>query len=160
MNAEPEVRSWLDARNIPYETIRHSQVFSSIDEAKALGIEADEVGKSLVVRQTHEGNLALVVIPGGHKLSSKKIQKLFGSKHARLATESELEQDLPQFELGAVPPLSGLVNIPVYIDRRLVDHDTILFNAGSHTESVKMTIHDFINVADASVVDVVEEDAA
>jgi len=157
MAVNPEVVAWLDERGAKYEVIEHAEVFDTVAEARELGIDVDQLAKSLVVHVTHEGNQAVVVVPGGHRVSNDKIQALFGTSHARLATEDELSTEFPRFELGAVPPLSGLVRIPVYIDRRLIDHETVLFNGGTHTASIRISMHDFINLADLSVVDVVEE---
>jgi len=162
MAANSEVTSWLDEREAAYEVLEHENVFSAVDEAQALDVEAGRIAKSLVVHITHPGpqttgTQAVVIIPGGERTSNQKLHELFGTDHARLALEDELSQDFPQFELGAVPPLAGLIELPVYIDRRLVDHDTVLFNAGTHTASIKMMMHDFINLADAAVVDIVDE---
>ncbi len=160
MAVDPEVVAWLDEREAEYEVIDHPEVFATAQEARELGIDVDQVAKSLVVHVTHDGDQAIVVVPGGHRISNDKLQAMFGASHARLATEDELRRDFPQFELGAVPPLSGLVSLPIYIDRRLVDHETALFNGGTHTASIRMSMHDFINLADLSVVDVVDEPRA
>ena len=37
-----------------------------------------------------------------------------------------------------MPPLGGLYDMPVYMERSLLNHDWIAFNAGSHTEVIKM----------------------
>ncbi len=160
MAVNPEVVAWLDERGAEYEVVEHAQVFNTVAEARELGIEVDQLAKSLVVHVTHQGNQAVVVIPGGRRVSNDKIQSFFGTNHARLTTEDELRNEFPQFELGAVPPLGGLLGLPIYIDRRLVDHETVLFNGGTHTASIRMSMHDFINLADLSVVDVVEEPEA
>ncbi len=160
MAVNPEVVAWLDERGAEYEVIEHAQVFDTAAEARELGIDVDQLAKSLVVHVTHQGNQAVVVVPGGHRVSNDKLRSFFGTSHARLTTEDELRTEFPQFELGAVPPLSGLVRLPIYIDRRLVDHEKVLFNAGTHTASIRMSMHDFINLADLSVIDVVEEPEA
>lgn len=157
MATNREVTSWLDENDAHYEVLEHESVFSTAAEARALGIDVDQVAKSLVIHITHLGKQAVVVIPGGARASKIKLHELFGSNHARLALEPELGADFPQFELGAIPPLGGLIALPIYIDRRLVDHDTVLFNAGTHSASIKMSVHDFINLANAAVVDVVKE---
>jgi Ala-tRNA(Pro) deacylase len=160
MPLNPEVKAYLDNKKVDYEIINHQQVFSTVEEAKTLGIDADEIAKALVIHITHVGNQALVVIPGGHKVSTTKIKELFGTKHARLALEDELARDYPLFELGAVPPFGDLLQLPVYIDSRLVAHDSVIFSGGTHTGSVKMSMHDFLNIANGSLVDVAEEKSA
>src|SRR3989304_2006185 len=158
MALNPQVKAYLDSKQVTFEVIPHDRVFSSVDEARALGIEADEIAKSLVIHVTHlPGDMALLVVPGSRKISNKKIQQIFATKHARLATEDEMARDFSQFELGAVPPLGELLNLPVYADERLLDHDTILFTGGTHSDSVKISVQDFVNMTNAILVDVVEQ---
>jgi prolyl-tRNA editing enzyme YbaK/EbsC (Cys-tRNA(Pro) deacylase) len=55
-----------------------------------------------------------------------------------LATEAEMEEQFPGFELGSVPPIEEVAGAPVYVDRHLLDRDDVVFAAGTHTESVKV----------------------
>ena len=161
MALNQEVKAYLDGKQVDYEVIPHPRVFSTIDEALALGIEADEIAKTLVIHVTRlPENQALMVIPGSRKVSNSKIREVFGTKHARLALEDEMARDFPQFELGAVPPLGELLDLPVYIDERLLAHTTILFTGGTHTGSVKMSVDDFFNLTGSILVDIVEERGA
>jgi len=161
MALNPEVKTYLDGKQVDYEVIPHPQVFTTIEEAQALGVEASEIAKTLVVHVTHDPkNRAILVVPGSRKISNRKTHDIFGTKHARLALEDELVQEFPQFELGAVPPLGELISLPVYIDERFLSHDTILFTGGTHTDSIKMSVHDFLNLAENTLVDAVEEQEA
>ena len=158
MAINPKVKEYLDGKRVDYAVIPHAKVFSTIEEANALGIAGDEIAKTLVIHVTHAaGDLALVVVPGSRKASKAKIREVFGTKHARLALEDEMSRDFPQFELGAVPPLGELLDLPVYLDERLLTHDTILFTGGTHTDSVKMRVSDFFNLTESILVDMVEE---
>lgn len=158
MAINPQVKEYLDSKRVDYEAIPHAKVFSTIEEAHILGVAGDEIAKTLVIHVTHEaGDQALVVIPGSRKVGKEKIREVFGTKHARLALEDEMSRDFPQFELGAVPPLGELLDLPVYIDERLLSHDTILFSGGTHMDSVKMQVHDFFNLTESILVDMVEE---
>ncbi len=130
------VTEHLQARGVPFETISHGTAFTSIDEANALGIEADEVVKTVVL--TAASGHALAVVPGGRRLGMKLVQQAIGDRHARLATEEEMATDFPDYELGALPPLGSLVGATVYVDPDVMRHDTVVFAAGSQTESVKV----------------------
>lgn len=156
MTVNAKVREYLEKNNVDYEVVSHPKVFSSIEEARALGIEADEIAKCLVVHMQDER--ALVVIPGGRRISNKKVREAVGNKHARLATEDEMRMEFPDWELGAVPPLGELFDMPIYLDRSLIGHETILFTAGSHTESIKINTADFVNLIKPDIVDLCEEE--
>ena len=126
----------LEQPGAAFEALTHRQAYTSIEEARALGIDADEVLKTLAVR-TGPGYL-LVVIPAARRLDLRLVREAFGDNRARLATEEELGRDFPDYQLGALPPLGALVGADVYVDPEVLGHDTVVFAAGTQTESVKM----------------------
>lgn len=131
---------YLEARRIPFELIPHEKAFTSIDEARALGIEADAVVKTLLV-DTAAGH-ALAIVPGDRRLDMRLLEDVVADKHAHLATEQEIERDLPGMELGSLPPLAGLLKVHAYVDPEVLDHDTIVFAAGAQTESIRARSED------------------
>ena len=131
----------LTKLGVSYEVIPHEQAYTSIDEALALGISADEVVKTIVL-DTPSGH-ALAVIPGSRRLDISAAETALGTKHVRLATEEEIEKDFPGYELGALPPLGSLHGAtPTYVDPEVMQHDTVVFAAGTQTESVKVRTED------------------
>ena len=85
----------------------------------------------------------MLVLPASHKVDFKKIMKLAGTKNVRLATEKEFKALFPDCEIGAMPPFGSLYNIPVSVDKALTKNERIIFNAGSHKDTVKMNLRDF-----------------
>jgi Ala-tRNA(Pro) deacylase len=45
-----------------------------------------------------------------------------------------------------MPPLGPLYGQPVFVDRALAGRDEIVFDAGSHTDAVRLTYDDFARV--------------
>jgi len=131
---------YLQDKGVPFEVVPHEKVFTSIDEARALGIEADEVVKTLLL-DTGAGHV-LAVIPGDRRLDMKLVEGVVGDKHAHLATEQEIERDLPGIELGSLPPLPGMLKAHAYVDPDVMKHETVVFAAGSQSESVKARTDD------------------
>lgn len=136
------VTDHLQARAVKFEAIPHEQTYTSIDEARALGIAADEVIKTLVLN-TSFGH-ALALIPGSRRLDMRRVKEATGDAGARLATEDELQRDFKGFELGAIPPLASLLGVPAYVDSEVVQHETIVFAAGTQTESVRARTEDLL----------------
>jgi Ala-tRNA(Pro) deacylase len=134
------VREYLEKRGIPFEAISHERTYTSIDEARALGISADEVVKTIVL-DTSSGH-ALAVIPASQRLDIKLARAATGDKDARFATEEELERDFPHTELGGFAPLGSLLKAPTYVDPEVLTHGTVVFAAGSQRESVKVRTED------------------
>ena len=49
----------------------------------------------------------------------------------------------PNTELGAMPPFGTLFNINTIIDQHVAADNEIVFNAGTHSEAIKMKYSDF-----------------
>jgi Ala-tRNA(Pro) deacylase len=129
------VTDYLTRRGVSFEVADHPRAVTSMEEARALGITADEVVKTVVLT-THEGP-ALLVVPASRRLDLRLAREAVGDPAARLATEGELQQAFSQCELGALPPLGSLLGVPAFLDPEVLEHDTVMFAAGTQTESVK-----------------------
>jgi prolyl-tRNA editing enzyme YbaK/EbsC (Cys-tRNA(Pro) deacylase) len=137
-----QVTEHLQAHGVPFAPIAHQQAYTSIDEARALGIEASEVLKTVAVRAAR--GYALMAIPATDHRDMQLVQAAVGDRHVRLATEEELLRDFPGIELGALPPLGSLLGAPLYVDQEVLQHETVVFAAGSQTESVQLKTADLL----------------
>ncbi|MDQ3943563.1 MAG: YbaK/EbsC family protein [Actinomycetota bacterium] len=134
------VTEHLKSRGAVFELIPHEQAYTSIEEARALGISADEVVKTVVVGTA--SGYGLMAVPGYRRLDMKLVHKAVGDGHAQLASEEDLTRDFSDYELGALPPLGSLLGAPVYVDPEVMAHDEVVFAGGTQTESVKMRTED------------------
>lgn len=64
-----------------------------------------------------------------------------------LADEKEFMQEFPDCEVGAMPPFGNLYGMDVYVSERLAEDKEIAFNAGSHTELIRLPYVDFVALA-------------
>ena len=147
------VTDHLGKRGVPFEVIPHERSFTSIDEARALGISADEVIKSVLL-ETRSGRL-LAVLPASRRLGKHEMEAAVGAKHVRFATEDELEREYPDQELGALPPLGSLLGVPTLVDPEVMGHETVVFAAGKRTESVRIRTEDLFRDEPVTVVPLV-----
>jgi Ala-tRNA(Pro) deacylase len=152
------VTDLLDTRGVTFEVIPHDQAYTSIAEATALGISADEVLKALVL-DTPSGN-AIAVVPGSRRLDMRNVENALGAKHVRLATEEEIEKSFPGYELGALPPLGSLFGIQTFVDPEVMQHDTVVIAAGSQTESVKLRTEELFRDEPVTIVPLTRQFAA
>src|SRR5881296_3908984 len=128
-----EVTRELTHERVPYELIPHRRTETAGDEASVVGVPAAEVAKTIVL--VTSAGYVRAVLPASERLDLHKARRLLGDGHARLATEAELALAYPGFELGAVPPFGGPDGDRVVVDKRLAFHETVVFEAGSHTDS-------------------------
>lgn len=134
------VTEHLEQRGVRYGLMRHERAYTSIGEARELGMKADEVAKTILLDL--DAGHAAAIIPASKRLDMRLVKDAVGDRHVRLASEEEVEHDLPGFELGALPAIPSLLGIPIYVDPELLGHGTIVFAAGSQTESVQVRTED------------------
>jgi Ala-tRNA(Pro) deacylase len=150
--AVPEkITEFLRGKGASFEEVAHDEAFTSVEESQSLGVEVGEVAKVIVVKL--EGGYALVALPASEKTNMRGFRKIIGDKHARFASEEEMERDYPDYALGSVPPFGELVGAPLYIDTHLAEHDTVVFAAGTHTDSIKMRVEDLKNLGPHEVIE-------
>ena len=140
----------LERHGIPFEAVTHTRTDTALEEARALGIAADAVLKTVVLR-TGSGH-ALAVVPATQRLNMKLTRRATGDSHVRLATEEELQGQFPGYELGAFPPLGALLGVPLFVDREVMDHERLALAAGSQTESVVVRTTDLFAGENPTVV--------
>jgi prolyl-tRNA editing enzyme YbaK/EbsC (Cys-tRNA(Pro) deacylase) len=142
----------LDRAGIAYEVLEHDPTDRAADEASALGLDPREVAKTIVL--TTAGANYRVLLPASERIDMHKLRDLLDAgKELHLATEEALGKDYPEFELGAVPPLGGRDD-DVIVDRGLVDLGQIVFEAGSHDCSVRVSTSELVSATGARVADV------
>jgi Ala-tRNA(Pro) deacylase len=147
----------LDEAEVGYELLPHAHTESAVAQAEALGLTPADVAKTLVVT-TPEGYLR-AVLPASARIDLRKLRKARGGgkKKVHLASEEDLARDYPEFDLGAVPPIGGGRRDPVVIDSRLAERDSVVLEAGSHEESVRLATIDLVRVTEAEVADICTE---
>lgn len=154
--ASEQLTRVLDEAGVSYERLPHAHTESALAEAGALGVDPNEVGKTLVV-STPVGYVRTIV-PAARRLDERKVAEVVGAgrKKVHLATEDALRRD-SEFELGAVPPVGGSRREPVIVDERLAGRDSVVVEAGSHDESCRLSTQDLIRLTAAQVADICEE---
>src|SRR6266545_1956437 len=132
--------AFLDDKQVKYVVISHSRAFTTQEFAAATHIPGKELAKSVIVEI--DGEMAMAVLPGSQKVDVELLREAVGADQVSLARESEFKDRFPECDLGAMPPFGNLYGMPVYVADSLTDDEEIAFNAGSHTELVKMSYRD------------------
>src|SRR5207247_3778432 len=154
--ATSDLTNALDEAGVSYELLPHAHTESALAEAESLGVSPDDVAKTLIVKLP-EGYLR-AVLPASARIDVRKVRELHGGgRHTvHLATEEDLRRDYPEFELGAVPPMGGRSD-PVVVDPKLAARTSIVIEAGSHDESLRIAAADLVHVTGAAVTDISED---
>ena len=142
----------LESEGVPFELMPHRRTESADDEAQALGVDPHEVAKTVVLA-TERGFLR-AVIPASGRLDVRKVRDLLDLRgQPQFAREADLAAAYPTFELGAVPPVGGPRGDRVAIDRRLANRDTMVIEAGTHDESLRIGTTRLLVLAQAMIGD-------
>jgi Ala-tRNA(Pro) deacylase len=156
--AVTDVTKALDEAGATYELLHHDHTERAAAEALALGLPPDEVAKTLIVA-TPTGHVRAVV-PASRRIDMRKLADVIGEgrKQLQLMSEEEMRRAYPDFELGAVPPLGGPSDDAVVVDSAVAGRESVVFEAGSHDDSVRLQTADLIRLTDARVADIARED--
>ena len=135
------LRDYLDQRKIKYITITHSRAFTAQEVAQSAHIPGGMLAKTVVV--FIDGAMAMAVVPSNHRVRLEDLRELTHSDDVRLAHEYEFKLRFPDCEAGAMPPFGNLYDMSTYVSPDLAAEGEIAFNAGSHTELIKMSWADY-----------------
>jgi Ala-tRNA(Pro) deacylase len=146
----------LACREVGHRLIPHHSVRTAEEKAHAAGVPVQEVANTVVL--LGDRGWVRAVLPVSERLDLGKLCRALGEgEHTRLATDLELELAYPMFEDGAIPPFGGPAGDRVILDRRLAERDSVVFEPGSHSESLRMKIEDLVSVSGAEVADICVE---
>jgi Ala-tRNA(Pro) deacylase len=135
------LRKYLEENDVRFVTIKHSPAFTAQEIAALAHVPGKEVAKTVMVKL--DGTMAMVVLPAPDHVSADRLKEFSGADEVELASEDEFADIFPNCEVGAMPPFGNLWDMDVFVDQRLREDEQIVFNAGTHTELVRLSYADF-----------------
>ena len=145
-----KLKEYLDSEKIKYVSLTHSPAFTAMEVAESAHVPGRELAKTVIVKL--DGRMAMAVLPSTRKVDLNLLRESAGAEEAKLATEAEFKSLFPDCETGAMPPFGNLYGMEVYVSPSLAEDDQIAFNAGSHTEVMKLAYKDFERLVKPRVV--------
>jgi len=142
MNCKRRLEDYLRENAIPYQTHHHARAITAQEVAATEHVPGMMFAKTVMVT-LDGGEMAMFALPAPYHVNPKKAAEALGVKEARLAEEERFAQTFPDCEVGAMPPFGNLYGVPVYVDRALAEDETIVFRAGTHTDTMSVRYADF-----------------
>ena len=136
-----KLKEFLDNNNIKYLSIKHSPAYTAQKIAARAHISGKELAKTVMIKL--DDKMAMAVLPASYKVDFDLIKETSASKQVDLASEEEFKYLFPDCEIGAMPPFGNLYGMEVLVAETLAEDEEIAFNAGSHTELLRMAYKDF-----------------
>jgi len=152
------IEDWLHQQHIDHAVIPHDETFTARAEARATAIPQEQTAKTVVLRDGDD--FAMAVLPACERLDVHKLRDLLGRNEMRLASEAEIAQRFPAFEVGAVPPFGPDVPSLEVVDQRLMTFNRVLCSGGDHRHGLMLDTGELVRSAHATVADICEEDKA
>ena len=123
------------------------------DAARAVGCALRQIVKSLLF--DCDGRAVLVLVPGDRRADGLKVAALTGSRRARIAGPTEVEE-ATGFAPGAVAPFSLRRVERVLIDRSLLGESVVWVGAGSERHLAGLPPTELVRISRGQPVDVAE----
>jgi Ala-tRNA(Pro) deacylase len=148
--ASSKLTDYLEDNHIKFEKIAHTPSYTAQEIAAAAHIRGKDLAKTVMIKI--DGKIAMAVLPSPYKIDFDLLKKETGAKKIELAREEEFEDIFPDCDIGAMPPFGNLYGIDVFVAEKLTEDEEIAFNAGTHSELIKMPYRDMERLVHPKVV--------
>ena len=145
-----KLKEFLDSNKVKYVTISHSTAYTATEIAASAHIPEKELAKTVVLKI--DGKMAMAVLSASHKVDFDRLKGTLGAGSVELASEVEFKDRFSDCDIGAMPPFGNLYGMEVFVADSLAEDKEIAFNAGSHTELIKLSYGDFERLVKPKVV--------
>lgn len=135
-----ELASFLDENKVGYETIPHSLAYTSQEIAALEHVPGHQMAKVVMIKK--DGRPIMTVLPADYRVDLDRLETIMNGK-VELEMEKEFKDFFPGCDPGAEPPFGNLFDLDVWVDTSLTENKEIVFNAGTHYETVRMRYDDF-----------------
>lgn len=147
------VENVLRSLNIPVKVEELPDSTKTAKEAAAAAnCQVSQIVKSLVFRTVINHQPLLILTGGANKVDEKIVGAQLGEE-IQFAPPDFVREETG-FAIGGVSPYGLIKEIPIYIDRDLLDHSIIWAAAGSHHAVFSIQPQTLINTTEAKVISV------
>ncbi len=157
MYTETLVKRYLDMKQVPYEHHVHRMAYTAQETAEAEHVAGRMMAKTVVLKA--DGHFIMAVLPAPALVDEQELRHSIGVDFLRRASEREIQALFADSETGAMAPFGNLYGMPVYVEQSLTKNPEIIFNAGTHQDSIRMRYKDFARLVQPRVYSFAKEAA-
>ena len=149
-----DVLEILHDEGVSFECSQHPVTYTAQQLAAVEHVPGRCVAKPVLLFA--DGEYILSVIPAPNRVDLSRVVDVLMASEVRLAGEDEMASVFNGCELGAEPPIGPLFGLKTLVDYTLMEEDSLIFQAGSHTRCVRISRVDFERITDPSYGDIIE----
>ena len=136
--------SCLNENKVQYEVLHHPEAVTAQRIAQAEHVKGRHHAKVVIAKDGDRH--VMIVVPADRHIDLEKAEKAIG-KAISLDKEQEFKSLFPDCAAGAMPPFGHLYGLQTYLDKTFAEQDYIVFEAGTHTDAIKMSYGDYEKIA-------------
>jgi len=149
-----DLEDYLEKNCVWHRFLAKPETIHTADASRETGIQLNRITKNLVCK-THEGNYALLIVPGNRKLNLRKAAQVLNTRNVRLLGFDEAET-VSGYAPGGTPSIYHKTRMNVVLDSALLDQETVFCGGGSRDRLLELNTQDVIRLENAIVADISE----
>jgi len=140
-----DIKQYLRENGVEFRVGTHLPQYTAQEVAAAEHVPGRMLAKVVIVKA--DGRFVMTIVPAPAMLDIEKLREVLGAQDVRLAQEHEMQGLFPDCEVGAEPPFGSLYDMETLADKQLAMQDEIVFQSGSHRETIRMKYADYERLA-------------
>jgi Ala-tRNA(Pro) deacylase len=141
VHCKERLQGYLRENEVPFEAQHHPRAVTAQEVAATEHVPGKMFTKTVMALADEE--MVMLALPAPYHVNPEKAAEALGARDFRLASEEQFEDAFPDCEVGAMPPFGNLYDVPVYVDVALAEDESIVFRAGTHTDTMSVAYADF-----------------
>lgn len=144
---------FLDANGVAYNLLPHAEpVFTVAEAAAQRGVIAEEMVKSILLRETGRGRYVMACILGPDRLNHRAVRASLPGEWQRLTFAGDEEiTAVTGYPRGAVNPLCLPMDVPVVFDEAIGRCARVNISTGDLMYGLEMAGSELIRLANAQL---------
>jgi Cys-tRNA(Pro)/Cys-tRNA(Cys) deacylase len=139
----------------PYDHDPASDLGYGLEAAAAIGVEPDQVFKTLCAYV--DGKLSVGIVPVSGKLDLKHLAAALGGKKAEMAPPADAERS-SGYVVGGISPIGQRKKLPTALDETAELFDVIYVSGGRRGLDIGLAPADLARITDAVIAPIAKED--
>jgi len=138
----------------PYEHDPSSDLGYGLEAAAAIGVEADQVFKTLCAYV--DGHLSVGIVPVSGMLDLKGLAHALGGKKAEMAPAADAERS-SGYVVGGISPIGQRRALPTVLDETAELYDVVYISGGHRGLDIGLAPADLVRVTSAVVAPIAKD---